>query len=204
MKTRFLFSLSTLALAFSVAGAAEPAPDKGPLARMEAMRERLALSDQQWSALQPLLKQEGDRVREILADTTLSTEEKRNKAREATAAGREQIQELLTPEQRQKLAEEMKNRPGASRGGPEGGPGGGPAQRMVEHKEKLGLSEEQVAKLKPLMAEEGPKLRALKENKSLSPEERKAAFEASFERIAAGLTSPQREKMREEMKARRN
>jgi Spy/CpxP family protein refolding chaperone len=196
MKTRFFFSMSALALAFSVAGAAEPTPDKGPLARMEAMRELLALSDQQWSALQPLLKQEGDRVREILADTTLSTEEKRNKAREATAAGREQIKELLTPEQRQKLAEEMKNRPGASRGGP--------AQRMAELKEKLGLSEEQVAKLKPLMAEEGPKLRALRENKSLSLEERKAAFEASFERIAAGLTSTQREKMREEMKARRN
>jgi Spy/CpxP family protein refolding chaperone len=200
MKTRLLFSLSALALSCSVVGAAEPAPDRGPLARMEAMRERLALSDQQWSALQPLLKQEGDKVREILADTTLSTEEKRAKAREATAAGREQIKELLTPEQRQKLAEEMKNRPV----GPGGGPGAGAAQRMAELKEKLGLSEEQVAKLKPVLAEEGPKLRALKEDKSLAPEERKAAFEASFERISAELTAPQREKMREEMRARRN
>jgi Spy/CpxP family protein refolding chaperone len=200
MKTRFLFSLSALALAASIAGAAEPTPDRGPLARMEAMRERLALSDQQWAALQPLLKQEGDRVREILADTTLSTEEKRAKAREATAAGREQIKELLTPEQRQKLAEEMKNRPGA----PGGGPAGGAAQKMAELKEKLGLSDEQVAKLKPVLAEEGPKLRALKENQGLAPEERKAAFEASFERIAAELTAPQREKMREEIRARRN
>jgi hypothetical protein len=75
---------------------------------------------------------------------------------------------------------------------------------MAELKEKLGLSEEQVAKLKPVLAEEGPKLRALKEDKSLAPEERKAAFEASFERISAELTAPQREKMREEMRARRN
>lgn len=160
------------------------------------MRERLALSDQQWEKLQPLLKQEGDKVREILTDTTLSAEQKRAKAKEVTAGGREQIKQLLTPEQRQKLAVEMKNRQGA--------PAGDGAQRMAELKEKLELAEEQVGKLKPLLAEEGPKLRALREDKNLAPEERRATFEASFERLAAELTAPQREKLREEMRARRN
>ena len=160
------------------------------------MRERLALSDQQWEKLQPLLKNEGDKVRAILADGSLSPEQKRAKAKEVTAGGREQIKELLTPEQRQKLAAEMKSRLGA--------PGGDGAQRMAELNEKLGLTEEQVVKLKPLLAEEGPKLRALREDKSLAPEERRASFEASFERVAAELTAPQREKLREEMRARRN
>lgn len=198
MKTLSLFAVSALVVAISGAGAgaAEPAPDRSPLARLEAMKERLALSDQQWKKLQPLLKQEGDKVREILADTTLSTEQKRAKAKEVTAGGREQIKELLTPEQRQKLAAEMKSRQGA--------PGGDGAQRMAELKEKLGLTEEQVAKLKPILAEEGPKLKALRDDKSLAPEERKAAFEVSFERVAAELNAPQREKMREEMRARRN
>jgi hypothetical protein len=194
MKTPLFLAVGAFAASVSVVGAAEPSPDKGPLARMEAMREKLALSDEQWEKLQPLLKQEGDRVREILADSTLSTEQKRAKAKEVTARGREQIKELLTPEQRQKLAAEMKVRQGA--------PGGDGAKRLAELKEKLGLSEEQVAKLRPLLAEEGPKLRALREDKNLTPEEKRTTFEESFERISAELTAPQREKLREEMRAR--
>jgi F0F1-type ATP synthase delta subunit len=75
---------------------------------------------------------------------------------------------------------------------------------MAELKEKLGLTEEQVTKIKPILAEEAPKLKALRDDKSLAPAERKAAFEASFERVAAELNDAQREKMREEMRARRN
>jgi Spy/CpxP family protein refolding chaperone len=195
MKAISIFAAGTLAAFVSGAGAVEPAPDKGPLARLEAMRERLALSDQQWEKLQPLLKQEGDKVREILADTTLSTEQKRAKAKEATAGGREQIKEILTPEQRLKLGAEMKSRQAAL--------GGEGAQRMAELKVKLGLTEEQVEKLKPVLAQEAPKLRALREDKSLGAEERRAAFEQSFERVAVELTAQQREKMREEMRARR-
>ena len=196
MKTPLSLALSVLVTAVSAAWGAEPAPDKTPLARIEAMRERLALSDQQWEKLQPLLKQEGDKVREILADSSLSAEQKRAKAKEVTAGGREQIKELLTPEQRQKLAVEMKSRQGAT--ADDG------SQRMAELKEKLGLTEEQVGKLKPILAEEAPKLRSLREDKSLAPAERRASFEASFERVAAELTVPQREKLREEMRARRN
>lgn len=195
MKTFSFVGVSAFVAAISFAGAADPAPNRGPLARMEAMRERLALSDQQWEKLQPLLKQEGEKVREILADATLSTEQKRAKAKEVTAAGREQIKELLTPEQRQKLAEEMKSQQAAS--------GGDGALRMAELKEKLGLTDEQVSKLKPVLAEEAPKLKALRDDKNLSPEEKRAAFNASFERVSAELTPPQREKMREEMRARR-
>jgi hypothetical protein len=194
MRTSLVVTVSALAVCVSVGGAADPALDKGPLARMELMREKLALSEAQWEKLQPLLKQEGDKVREILADSTLSTEQKRAKAKEVTASGREQIKELLTPEQRQKLAAEMKVRQGA--------PGGEGTKRLAELKEKLGLSEEQVAKLRPVLAEEGPKLRALREDKRMTPEEKRTAFEASFERISSELTVPQRDKLREEMRTR--
>ena len=128
--------------------------------------------------------------------------QKRAKAKEVTAEGRKQITELLTPEQREKLAAEMKNRPGAP--GRPGGPGGDPGQRMAELKKKLELTDEQVEKLKPVLAEEGPKLRSLREDKDRTPEERRAAFEASFERITSGMTDVQRERMRAEMRARRN
>ena len=196
MKKFFPLSVVVLSTGLSAMGAPETVPDKSPLARLEAMREHLGLSDAQWEKLQPLLKQEGEKVREILADASLSLEQKKVKAKEVTAAGREQIKEILTPEQRQKLGEEMKKR--------QGGAAGGPQQRMAELREKLGLTEEQVEKLKPVLAEEGPKLKALRENKDLSPGERKAAFEASFGRIAAELNPSQVEKMREEMRSRRN
>jgi len=196
MKTLLLIGSTLLTLPLHLACAAGPPLERGPLARLGAMRESLGITDQQWEKLQPLLKQEGDRVREIIADPTLSVEQKKEKAREATAAGRGQIQEILTPEQRLKLGEEMRK-------SQEGGPGG-PAQRLAELKEKLGLTEEQVTKLKPVLAEEGPKLRALRENQNLTPEQRKAAFEASFGRIAEGLNPSQVEKLREEMRPRRN
>jgi F0F1-type ATP synthase delta subunit len=156
------------------------------------MRESLGITEQQWEKLQPLLKQEGDRVREILADNTLSVEQKKEKARDATAEGREQIKEILTPEQRQKLGEEMKKSQGE------------PDRRLAELKEKLGLTEDQIGKLKPILEEEGPKLRALRENQALTPQERKDAFETSFGRIAALLEPAQAEKLREQMRARRN
>lgn len=196
MKKSVLLSVATFLFGFSALGAPEPGPARSPLARLEAMREQLGLTDSQWEKLQPLLKQEGEKVREILADTSLSVEQKKAKAREVTAAGREQIKDILTPDQRQKLGEEMRKRQ-------EGGPDG-PLQRLAELREKLGLTEEQMEKLKPILAEEGPKLRALRENRELSPEERKAAFEASFAKISASLTPEQTEKLREQMRPRRN
>lgn len=198
MKTTPLVLVGVVFAAVSGLGAAEPPPERNPLARMEALRGKLGLSEEQWEKLQPLLKQEGEKVREILSDASLSQEQKRAKAKEATMEGRKQFTALLTPEQREKLAVEMKNRPGRL-----GGPVGDQGQRMAELKQKLELSDEQVEKLKPVLAEEGPKLRALREDKDRTPEERRAAFEASFERIASGLTDVQREKLREEMRARR-
>ena len=80
MKTLLFFATSLLALSLHPVCAAEgareggPAADRSPLARLGAMRETLGITEQQWEKLQPLLKQEGDRVREILADNTLSVE----------------------------------------------------------------------------------------------------------------------------------
>lgn len=196
MKTLLLLGLSLLMLSPGPVGAAEVADERSPLARLGALRETLGITEQQWEKLQPLLKKEGDRVREILADNTLSLEQKKLKAREATGAGREQIKEILTPEQRLKLGEEMRKR--------QAGLPGDAAKRLAELKEKLGLTDEQVTKLKPVFEEEGPKLRAVRENQSLTPEQRKAAFEASFARISAELNPSQVEKLREEMRSRRN
>jgi Spy/CpxP family protein refolding chaperone len=196
MKTSVLLPVAALMFGLPAVAAPEAAPPKSPLARLEAMREHLKLTDSQWEKLQPLLKQEGEKVREILADSSLSVEQKKAEARDVTAAGRDQIKDILTPEQRQKLGEEMKKR--------QEGRGDGPLQRLAELREKLGLTEEQLEKLKPVLEEEGPKLRALREKRELSPEERKAAFEASFGKISAMLTSEQAEKLREQMRQRRN
>jgi hypothetical protein len=70
-------------------------------------------------------------------------------------------------------------------------------------KEKLGLSDAQVEKLKPILTEEGPKIKAIREDSSASPEAKQEAVKQSMERIAAELTPEQLEKFKAEAQSRK-
>lgn len=170
-----------------------------PFARLEQIRQQVGLSDEQLAEIKPLLTEEFSRMRDLRADTSLSEEEKRFKAREISATNREKIGALLSPEQREKLAEVMRTK-GAER---PPGPPPSPEQRLAEMKEKLGLSEEQTARLKTVLTEDGPKMRATLADGSLSQEDKRAVMKQHFERIGALLTPEQRKKFREELEARR-
>ena len=77
-----------------------------------------------------------------------------------------------------------------------GGPGGGMMRRMAQ---ELGLTEAQKAKLQAMMKQTGDKRRAIRENKSLSPDQRRAQMKAlrtsSEARMKAILTPAQRTKL---------
>ena len=86
----------------------------------------------------------------------------------------------------------------------EHGPKGNPGEMM---KERLGLTDAQVEQMKAHREETEAKMKALKENTSMSPEEKKAAFmklqEAAKAKAGTILNAEQMakfEKMREEMK----
>ncbi|HEY8965302.1 MAG TPA: hypothetical protein VIM58_02590 [Candidatus Methylacidiphilales bacterium] len=73
-----------------------------------------------------------------------------------------------------------------------------PAKQLERMKKDLGLSDDQVAKLKPIFADQFAAMKSIHENTSLSDEEKhtqaKAAREAAMEKIKAILTPDQLEK----------
>ena len=82
------------------------------------------------------------------------------------------------------------------------GPGGhNPAERLKMMTEKLGLSEDQTAKIKAIFEKNFPKMKELREDTSLSQEDKRAKFmelrKAEMEEIRAVLTPEQQEKLKE-------
>lgn len=98
-----------------------PAGGGGPAQRLEMMRERLGLTDAQVEQLKPILAAEREET--MAKRKELGKDADRAAVREAMQAIREkyrpQIEAILTPEQREKVAAVRERGPG----GP-GGPGG--------------------------------------------------------------------------------
>ena len=172
-----------------------PPQDAG---RMQEMRQRLGLSDAQVDQLNALFEADGPKMKGLREDASLSDAQKREQLKSLSDVRREKIAAILTPEQRAKAAEEIKRRGG----GPDGNQADG-LRRLQAMKEKLGLSDAQVEKLKPILTEEGPKIKAIREDSSASPEAKQEAVKQSMQRIAAELTPEQLEKFKAEAQARK-
>lgn len=90
----------------------------------------------------------------------------------------------------------------------ERGPRGGmnPAERVKMMKEHLGLSDEQVTKITAIVEEGAKAVKALRDNKEISQEDRRSKMgelrKAEMEKIKAVLT-PEQTKKAEEMFSRR-
>jgi Spy/CpxP family protein refolding chaperone len=86
-------------------------------------------------------------------------------------------------------------------------PGGQRGDRLEMMKEKLGLSAEQVEKLKALFARDFEKMKAIREDATLSDEQKRekarAIFGGSAGEMKAVLTPEQAEKWKAEMERRR-
>ena len=169
-----------------------------PEGRLESLRERLNLSEEQMEKLKPLVEEETAKVKSLKEDASLSDAQKKERAYEIVGAFREKLRSVLTPEQKAKLSEEMQRRTGGVQSQAD------LAQRLQALKQKLNLSDEQMEKIKPIVEEDAPKLKALKEDKSLSPDEKRNALKQSWERISSELTTEQREKMKEQFQKRPN
>lgn len=76
-------------------------------------------------------------------------------------------------------------------------PNAAQAERLAKIKEDLKLTDEQITKLKPLLQEEAKKVRALRDDTSLSPQDRRAKMreirEASAPKLKEILTKEQYE-----------
>ena len=155
------------------------------------MREKLGLTAEQLEKIKPAMEAQASKLKAIKEDGSLSEEQKREKARGESGELRKLMEEVLNAEQKTKLAEMMKERFGDKAGA-------GVEARLRGMKDKLGLSDEQALKIRPILEEEAPKL------KEASPDQRKEMVRESLMRIAAELTPEQREKLKEQFKAKKN
>lgn len=152
-----------------------PAPGEGFLSRLQDLRTKLDLSEEQTSRIRALLEEDAAKARELRADSSLSAEQKRQKARELFAGARQKMEPLLSAEQKQRLAEVFTPASPRDSGAPLS-----EEEWMMRLKEKLSLSEEQVGKIRPVLEQEVPKLRELARNRDTTPEARREAFGAAL------------------------
>lgn len=82
-----------------------------------------------------------------------------------------------------------------------------PEERIAAMKESLKLTDDQVAKLKPIFAKNAEKSKAIREDQSLSQEDRRAKMQELFksldEELKPVLTPEQQAKYKEEAEKRR-
>ena len=140
-----LFTLAALMVPVLLAGQAPP-PAGGPGGgrrmnrdrveeRMQRMSERLNLTKEQQEKIRPIYEKQFQEMHALWQDTSLTRDQKRAKMQEMRKSTHEQVSQILTPEQREKLKEMRRSGYGMHHGGRMGqgpgqgqGPGGPPNQ----------------------------------------------------------------------------
>jgi protein CpxP len=70
--------------------------------KLQQISQQLNLSEEQKTKLKPILQDEVDQLKALKSDTSVSTQEKFQKAKEIRASHKQQIDAILTPDQKQK------------------------------------------------------------------------------------------------------
>ena len=70
--------------------------------KLQQISQQLNLSEEQKTKLKPILQDEVDQLKDLKSNTSVSSQDKLQKAKEIRAAHKEQIDAILTPEQKQK------------------------------------------------------------------------------------------------------
>jgi Spy/CpxP family protein refolding chaperone len=78
--------------------------------RIEMMKEALSLTPEQVAKIRPLMERDGEKLKAIIGDASLSQEDRRAKVREVMQASGESINGVLTPEQREKWKAQAEKR----------------------------------------------------------------------------------------------
>ena len=109
MKKPILAALAALTMTFAVfasphsAQAAPSAPGNHGGGKLKKLSNELELTDAQKAQLRPILMGAHRQAEAIKEDTTLTPEARKAKMRELGRSTRQQMQAILTPEQREKL-----------------------------------------------------------------------------------------------------
>jgi Spy/CpxP family protein refolding chaperone len=167
---------------------------------LRELSEKLNLTDEQKTAIKPILVGQAEDIKAVRQDNALSPEQKQTKIQEIREKGREKINAILTPEQQKKFAEMKGEMPGKMRDEAH--------NRLAMMAEQLNLTEEQKTAIKPILAAEANDIKALMQDKALSKEDRqtkiKTIRENTNKEINKILTPEQQAKWAELKKERQN
>jgi len=78
-------------------------------ARLQQLSAELGLSDVQKNELKPILQEEFKRLKAVKDDTTRTIDNKKEKSKDVQESARDQMKQVLSPNQQKKLAELPEN-----------------------------------------------------------------------------------------------
>jgi Spy/CpxP family protein refolding chaperone len=158
--------------------------------RLQMMSQKLNLTDDQKAKIQPILQDQMQQMRAIRKDSSLTPDQQKAKIEELRKNSNGQIKQLLTPEQVALMGK-----------GPHEGarhPQGSPLEWMSKN---LNLTDDQKAKLQPVFEDQQKQLQALKQDTSLTPEQKRAKVveihKATHQQVIAVLTPDQQKQLKE-------
>jgi Spy/CpxP family protein refolding chaperone len=167
-------------------------PHRGP--RPDFGLANLNLTDAQKAQIESIRKSERDQIMAVRNDSTLTQDQQREKARSIFESSRQQIFNVLTPQQQETLKNERHER-----GGPRGFRGGPGRDRgpLAD----LGLTDQQKAQLKSIHESAMQQIEAVRNDSSLTADQRQAKLksihDATEQQAAAVLTPEQKQKLEE-------
>jgi Spy/CpxP family protein refolding chaperone len=132
----------------------------------ERMAQQLNLTDQQKTQIQGFTEAGRQQALSIKQDTSLTPEQKRDKFRQLRASTHQQVFGVLTPEQQQQMKQLRSQHAGMGRGKGMGHGMGAMA--------KLNLSDDQRAKIQPILKSSREQAHAVRNDATLTPEQKQA------------------------------
>ncbi len=175
-----------------------------PSQRLELMTRNLKLSPEQQAKIKPILAEEFAQLEALRGNDTYNRDERRSRLQELNQSTYDKIRPLLTPDQQKKHEEvkqvikERRSKARGSRPIPQTvkGPAlNDPDRRLKNLKVDLALTDEQLAKIKPILVEEFAQLDKLKGNDTINREERRAKLQElsseTYEKMKQVLTPAQ-------------
>jgi len=188
--------------------------------RLDRMTKGLGLSEQQQAQIKPILQDEYNQLEKLRGNDQFNRDERRAKLKELNEATYKKIEPILTPDQQKKhdeikkVIKERRHEQRGSKPGPSQARGRSlmdPERRLSHLTQDLKLTDEQQAKIKPVIAEEFAQLDKLRGDDKLNQAERRTRLQElnqqSYDKIKTVLTTEQLAKydaIKLKIKERRN
>lgn len=155
--------------------------------RLDRMSHMLNLSEDQKSQIEPILQDEVQQAQAIRQDASLTPEQKRGKMLQLRDSSRARVEAVLTPEQVARM------------------PRRGAGRRMARMAQRLNLTADQKAKMKPLMVGQHKQVQAVRADASLTPEQKQdkiREIRTSTHRQVMALLTPEQQQQLKQMRGR--